>query len=147
MGLRADMPLLARHEGEWEGEYLHLDRDGTLLDRHRVSMTCAIAGDAVYHQTNRYTWDDGRTEVHEFPGEYLGGGRCGFDTERIQGEFWELDDSTIYLSWRYKDEGADLRLFEMIVLSQDGTSRSRVWQWVKGGECVRRTLIDERRVG
>jgi hypothetical protein len=145
MGLRADMPLLARHEGEWAGEYRHLDRDGTLLDRHRVQMTCRIVGDAAYHQVNRYTWDDGRTEVHEFPGTYLGGGRCGFDTERLKGVFWEVDDSTIYLTWQYK--GKPLRLFEMIVLSEDGRSRSRVWQWLEDGVCVRRTLIDERRVG
>ncbi|MEV4573202.1 DUF3598 family protein [Nonomuraea jabiensis] len=146
MGLRADMPLLARHEGEWEGEYLHLDREGNLIDRHRVQMTCAILDDSVYHQTNRYVWDDGRTEVHEFPGTYLGGGRCGFDTERIKGEFRELDGSTIYLSWQYKAEGEDLRLYEMIVLSEDGKSRSRVWQWIKDGVCVKRTLINERRV-
>ncbi|TMR13430.1 DUF3598 domain-containing protein [Nonomuraea turkmeniaca] len=144
MGLRAGMPLLARHEGEWEGEYLHLGRDGTLLDRHRVRMTCRIVGDDAYHQVNRYTWDDGRTEVHEFPGAYLGGGRCGFDTDRLKGVFWEVDDSTIYLTWEYK--GQPLRLFEMIVLSADGKSRSRVWQWLEDGVCVRRTLIDERRV-
>ncbi|MFC4013072.1 hypothetical protein ACFOY2_38005 [Nonomuraea purpurea] len=143
MGLRADMPLLARHEGEWEGDYLHLDREGNPIDRHRVHMTCAILDDAVYHQTNRYTWDDGRSEVHEFPGTYLGGGRCGFDTERIKGEFWELDAGTIYLSWQYKAEGEDLRLYEMIVLSEDGKSRSRTWQWIKDGVCVKRTLINE----
>ncbi|MGW0811431.1 hypothetical protein [Nonomuraea sp. NPDC002799] len=147
MGLRADMPLLARHEGEWEGEYLHLDRDGNPIDRHRVLMTCTILDDAVYHQTNRYLWDDGRSEVHEFPGTYLGGGRCGFDTDRIRGEFWELDDTTIYLSWQYKGEGEDLRLYELIVLSADGKSRSRTWQWVKDGVCVKRTLINERRAG
>ncbi|MGN9838684.1 DUF3598 family protein [Nonomuraea sp. H19] len=145
MGLRADMPLLARHEGEWEGEYRHLDREGNLLDRHRVLMTCRIVDDAAYHQVNRYTWDDGRTETHEFPGTYLGGGRCGFDTERLKGEFRELDDTTIYLTWEYK--GQPLRLYELIVLSTDGKARSRVWQWIEDGVCVRRTLIDERRAG
>lgn len=147
MGLRAEMPLLARHEGEWDGTYVHLDADGTVVDRHRAQLTCAIVDDAVYHQTNRYTWDDGRAEVHEFPGTYLGGGRCGFDTDRLKGEFWELDESSIYLSWQFKAEGEDLRLFELIVLSDDGDTRSRVWQWIKGGEVVRRTLINERRVG
>ncbi|MEU6796472.1 hypothetical protein ABZ907_32675 [Nonomuraea wenchangensis] len=145
MGLREEMPLLARHEGEWEGEYLHLGRDGALLDRHRVHMTCRIVGDAAYHQTNRYTWDDGRVEVHEFPAVHLGGGRCRIDTDRLEGEFREVDDSTIYLTWRYK--GRPLRLFELIVLSEDGRSRSRVWQWLEDGVCVRRTLIDERRTG
>jgi hypothetical protein len=145
MGLRQDMPLLARHEGSWAGEYVHVDRDGTVIDRHQVEMTCAVIDDTVYHQTNRYTWDDGRTEVHEFPGTYRGGGRCGFDTERLKGEFWELDDNTIYLSWQYK--GEDMKLYELIVLSDDGESRNRVWQWIRNGECVKRTLINEKRVG
>ncbi|GAA4058618.1 DUF3598 family protein [Nonomuraea soli] len=146
MGLREDMPLLARHEGEWEGTYTHLDGEGNLIDRHRSHLTCRIVDDVTYHQTNRYTWDDGRTEVLEFPGTYLGEGRCGFDTERIRGTFWELDDSTIYLHWIYKAEGEDMRLFELIVLSDDGKSKSRVWQWIRNGECVKRTLIDEKRV-
>ncbi|MEO3889810.1 hypothetical protein [Nonomuraea sp. B5E05] len=147
MGLREDMPLLARHEGRWEGEYVHVDPGGAVLDRHRVEMTCAIVGDAAYHQTNRYTWDDGRVEVHEFPGRHLGGGRCGFDTDRLKGEFWELDESTIYLRWQFKAEGENLRLFELIVLSETGDTRSRAWQWIRDGVCVRRTLINERRVG
>ncbi|MEV4167175.1 hypothetical protein [Nonomuraea dietziae] len=147
MGLRAEMPLLARHEGEWEGTYLHLGRDGGVLDSHRSRITCSIVGDAAYHQVNEYTWEDGRREVHEFPGAYLGGGRCAFDTERISGEFWEVDASTIYLNWVYKAEGEDLKLFELIVLSDDGGTRSRVWQWIRSGECIRRTLIDEKRVG
>ncbi|NRQ34407.1 DUF3598 domain-containing protein [Nonomuraea sp. NN258] len=146
MGLREDMPLLAKHVGEWAGEYVHVDGAGKELDRHRVEMTCAITEDDRYHQTNRYFWDDGRTEVLEFPGSYLGNGRCGFDTERLKGEFWELDSSTIYLTWQYKAEGEDLRLYELIVLSDDGKSRNRVWQWIKDGECVKRTLINEKRV-
>lgn len=147
MGLRAEMPLLARHEGEWDGTYVHVGPDGAVVDRHRAQLTCAIVDDAAYHQTNRYTWDDGRVEVHEFPGTYLGGGRCGFDTDRLRGEFWELDATSIYLSWQFKAEGEDLRLFELIVLSDDGDTRNRVWQWIKGGEVVRRTLINERRIG
>jgi hypothetical protein len=146
MGLREDMPLLARHEGRWAGTYTHLDPAGTLLDQHGSHLTCTIVDERTYHQVNRYTWDDGRTEEVAFPGAYLGGGRCGFDTERIKGEFWELDASTIYLTWVYKAAAADLRLFELIVLSDDGEHRSRVWQWIQSGVCVKRTIIDERRV-
>ncbi|MFE3450676.1 DUF3598 family protein [Nonomuraea sp. NPDC059194] len=147
MGLRAEMPLLARHEGRWEGTYRHLDSLGQVVDLHRSLVTCSIVDDLAYHQVNEYTWDDGRSERHEFPGTYLGAGRCAFDTERIRGEFWEVDASTIYLNWVFKAEDEDLRLFELIVLSEDGTTRSRVWQWIRAGECVRRTLIDEKRVG
>ncbi|MFI6319594.1 hypothetical protein ACIBG8_18825 [Nonomuraea sp. NPDC050556] len=146
MGLREDMPVLARAEGQWEGVYLHTDADGNVIDRHRSHLTCTIVDGTTYHQVNRYTWDDGREELIEFPGTYLGGGRCGFDTERIRGEFWEPDASTIYLSWTYKADDQDLRLFELIVLSDDGEHKSRTWQWIKDGVCVKRTLINEKRV-
>lgn len=37
--------------------------------------------------------------------------------------------------------------YEMIQLDETGTKRSRVWQWFENGECTRRTLINERKVG
>lgn len=148
MGIRDDMPLLARHEGEWAGTYTYLDREGKVTDTHSSQLTCSLPEDGEwdYHQVNRYAWDDGRTEEHRFPGTYLGNGRCAFDTDRIKGEFWEVDANTIYLSWIYKETGADIRLFELIVLSDDGRHRSRVWQWLKDGQCFQRTVIDETRV-
>jgi hypothetical protein len=147
-GIRDDMPLLARHAGEWEGTYTVVDPAGTVVDHHRSHLTCSFPTDGShdYYQVNRYTWADGRTETHEFPGSYLGDGRMGFDTERIKGETWELDDRAIYLHWIYKAEGTDLRLYELIVLNEGADTRSRVWQWLKDGECVRRTLINEKRV-
>lgn len=148
MGIREDMPLLARHEGEWEGAYTYVDRSGKVTDEHRSLLSCRLPDDGTwdYYQVNKYTWADGRTEEHRFPGTYLGDGRCEFDTERIKGEFWAVDDTTIYLSWVYKKRDADMRLFELIVLSEDGRNRSRTWQWVSGGLCVQRTLINETRV-
>ncbi|MFI6813053.1 hypothetical protein ACIBG7_11615 [Nonomuraea sp. NPDC050328] len=147
MSIRDDMPLLARHEGDWEGTYTVVDRDGRVTDRHTAHLTCALPGDGShdYYQINRYTWPDGRTEEHHFPGRYLGGGRCRFDTDRIIGEFWEADEHTIYLNWVYKADPS-VRLFELIVLSQDGNHRSRTWQWLKDGVCFQRTLINETRV-
>lgn len=151
MGIREGMPLLARHEGEWVGTYTHVDATGTVLDRHHSHLTCAFpaGGDHDYHQTNRYTWDDGREEVHEFPGRYDGHGRMTFDTERIRGVTWALDENALYLTWVYRsaDPAVDQRLFELIVLSADGRHRSRTWQWTEHGVCVRRTLISETRVG
>ncbi|GAA4082728.1 DUF3598 family protein [Nonomuraea soli] len=148
MSIKQDMPLLARHEGEWEGTYTVVDPEGKVTDRHRSHLTCSFPSDGShdYYQVNRYTWDDGRTEEHRFPGRYLGGGRMAFDTERIKGETWELDGQAIYLHWIYRAEGQDLQLFELIVLSRDGRHRSRVWQWIRDGVCVQRTLIDEMRL-
>jgi hypothetical protein len=148
MGIREGMPLLARHDGEWEGTYTHVDPSGHVVDRHRSHLSCRFpkTGDFQYHQINTYTWDDGRSEVHEFPGSYDGYGRMHFDTERITGVTWALDENTLYLTWVFREQGADLRLFELIVLSDDGNHRCRTWQWVRGGRIEMRTLIDESRI-
>ncbi|WP_214316892.1 DUF3598 family protein [Nonomuraea sediminis] len=149
MGIKEDMPLLARHEGEWSGTYTVVSPDGTVIDHHASHLTCSFPDDGGhdYYQVNRYTWPDGRTEEHRFPGTYLGNGRMGFDTERIKGETWELDERAIYLHWYYKAEGVDVQLFELIVLSDDGRHRNRVWQWIRDGVCFQRTLINETRDG
>jgi hypothetical protein len=148
MGIREGMPLLARHEGEWEGDYIYIDASGNVVDRHRSHLSCLFPTTGDYLQINRYTWPDGRTEVHEFPGRYDGYGRMTFDTERIRGTTWGLDENTLYLTWVYKSShpSVDQRLFELIVLSDDGRHRSRVWQWLEHGVCVKRTLISETKV-
>lgn len=150
MGIREGMPLLARHDGTWKGVYTYVDADGRIVDQHESLLTCTFPEDGShdYFQTNTYTWPDGRSERHEFPGTYIGEGRMTFDTERINGVTWGLDDNTIYLTWRYKaaDPNLDQRLFEMIVLDDSGRHRSRTWQWVENGVCVQRTLIQEEKV-
>ena len=147
MGIKEEMPLLARHEGEWEGAYTYVDAEGKVLDRHRSNLSCRFPrdrGEIAYHQTNRYRWDDGREEVHEFPATYADG-RIHFDTERIRGRAWEVDDNTIVLTWTYKGQ-EHLHLYEMIQLSKEGNDRARTWHWFRDDRLFQRTLIDERRV-
>ncbi|WP_256839430.1 DUF3598 family protein [Ornithinimicrobium faecis] len=150
MGIREGMPLLAKHDGEWEGVYTHVDPDGQIIDQHRSHLSCTFPedGSADYYQVNSYTWDDGRTEQHSFPATYDGHGHLFFDTDRLKGIIWALDENAMYLTWRYKsvDPTVDQRLFEMIVLDDSGTQRSRTWQWLENGVCVRRTLIQETRI-
>ena len=140
------MPLLARHEGEWVGEYIHVDASGEIVDRHASHLRCVFPADGSddYHQTNTYTWADGREEQFSFPAEYRAG-RIWFDTERIEGSAWEIDPVTIVLHWVRKDiEGASL--YEMIQLSESGEHRSRTWHWLMNGELFKRTLIKETRL-
>lgn len=150
MGIRQGMPLLARHDGEWEGVYTHVDSDGKIIDQHKSHLSCRFPADGSgdYLQINTYTWEDGRQEVYSFPGSYDGYGRMIFDTERMRGITWGLDETAVYLTWTYKstDPAIDQKLFELILLSPDGTKRSRVWQWLEHGICVKRTLINETRV-
>lgn len=148
--IKTAMPLLARHEGVWDGWYRHFDREGLAVDAHRSRLVCRFPDDGPYpyHQTNRYWWDDGREEVREFPATYRDG-RVWFDTELITG--WaaevELDEHarTVMLYWERKG-APGLCLYEMIQLSDCGRYRSRTWQWIKDGRIQMRTLIDEEKI-
>lgn len=144
--LKTLMPLLARHEGVWEGVYRYYDAAGNKIDEHRSRLLCRFpATGPAYHQTNLYKWADGRTEVRDFPASIVNG-RISWDNELING--WAadvpLDDfkRTTMLNWTRTGE-PDLYLYEMIQISDDGQSRSRTWQWFKQDRLFQRTLIDE----
>ena len=34
------MPVLARHNGEWTGEYIYFSSQGEILDRHKSHLIC-----------------------------------------------------------------------------------------------------------
>jgi hypothetical protein len=146
MSIREEMPLLARHEGEWEGTYTFVDPSGKIIDQHRSHLTCSFpdAGEFPYLQTNSYTWPDGRTEVIEFPAAYKDG-KLWFDTERINGYCWEVDELAMVLKWTYVKDPS-VTLYELILLDESGNNRTRTWHWRKDGVCFQRTLIDEKRV-
>lgn len=148
--LKRIMPLLARHEGVWEGVYRHYNAAGEKTDEHRSRLLCRFPDDGpvAYHQTNHYRWEDGRTEVRDFPAE-VRNGRLWWDNDLING--WAadmpLDDfkRTTVLNWTRTGE-PDLYLYEMIQLADDGQARSRTWQWFKADRLFQRTLVDETRV-
>jgi hypothetical protein len=145
------LPLLARHEGVWDGWYRHYDPNGNKVDEHRSRLVCRFpetVDGPPYHQTNHYSWSDGRTEVRDFPAGF-GDGRLLFDNELIKGWAAEvkIDDfnRSVMLYWKRKGDD-DLYLYEMIQLSDCGRYRHRVWHWYRAGRLVSRTLIDEERV-
>lgn len=147
--LKEQMPTLARHEGVWEGTYRHYDADGNKVDEHHSKLVCRFPKEGhPYHQTNYYTWDDGKTETRDFPAT-VEDGRLRWDNELIQG--WaadvQLDDfgRSTMLNWTRTGE-PDLYLYEMIQISDDGQKRARVWQWFKNDQLISRTLVDERKV-
>jgi hypothetical protein len=149
--MRKEMPLLARHEGDWEGEYIYVDAAGNEIDRHKSHLSCTFPthGEFPYVQINRYSWADGRTEVINFPARYADG-RIWWDTDRIRG--WacsvseDLESRTTMLNWIRKDM-PDTYLYEMIQISADNNKRSRTWHWFKDDELYQRTIITERRIG
>jgi len=145
------MPLLCRHEGVWDGTYTYYNAAGEKIDEHQSRLFCRIKGDGSdtpYHQTNHYSWADGRTEVREFPARYENG-RVWWDNELIKGWAAEvgLDEynRTVMLYWQRQGDPS-LYLYEMIQLSDDGTTRCRTWHWIRNGNLETRTAIQERLV-
>ncbi|MBD2776168.1 DUF3598 family protein [Iningainema tapete] len=145
-GIRENMPVLVRHEGDWVGTYIVVDGEGKVVDRHESHLSCQFPDDGLfsYYQINRYTWSDGKQEEHRFPASYRDG-KIWFDTERIEGKAWEVDDSTIILWFAYKNMPG-FYLYEMIQISPCNNYRSRTWHWFKNDQLFQRTLIQEERL-
>jgi hypothetical protein len=144
--IREEMPVLSRHEGDWKGTYILVDPQGKILDQHQSHLTCQFPthGPYPYYQINRYKWSDGRQEEHKFPGIYREQ-TLWFDTDRIQGKAWEVDNSTIILWFSYK-KIPETYLYEMIQISPCNNYRARTWQWFKNHQIYQRTLIQEERM-
>jgi hypothetical protein len=139
-----EFPVFARHMGVWEGVYTLLDaKTGAILDRHKSRLTCKMSDDGSYWQQNEYFWDDGKTEVKQFPGDFKDGA-LRFDNERLKGEAFEVDANTIFLTWINKQEPG-FSYSEIITLESD-THRCRTWQHFENGEFAKLTVIDERKI-
>ncbi|MGB7370070.1 DUF3598 domain-containing protein [Erythrobacter sp.] len=141
------MPLLARHEGVWDGTYTYFDASDRQVDQHASRLLCRITGDedVPYHQTNHYTWPDGKTEMRDFPATYRDG-RIWWDNDLIQGWAAEvpLDEHnrTMMLYWQRTGDPS-LYLYEQIQISDDGKNRCRTWHWIRDGKLETRTAIQE----
>ena len=147
MGIRDDMPLLARHEGVWDGTYTYFNAAGVQVDAHKSRLFCRFVDDDThpYHQTNYYTWADGRREVREFPATYRDK-RIWWDNDLIIGSAWEVpqdhEGRTMMLYWQRTGDPS-LYLYEMIQISDDGQNRCRTWHWIRNGTLETRTAIEE----
>lgn len=150
MGIKEDMPNLARQEGVWDGCYRHYDAHGKLVDEHRSRLTCRFPDNEEhpYRQTNVYHWPDGRTQLVEFAASYRDGS-LWWDNALVKGRAAELplDEKgrSMVMYWQRADD-PDLYLYEMLQLSDCGKKRSRTWHWIRHGELVARTTVDEKLV-
>jgi hypothetical protein len=150
MGIREDMPLLARHEGVWDGTYTYFNAANEKVDEHQSRLFCRILdeGPHPYDQTNHYTWADGRTDIREFPAEYRDK-RVWWDNELIVGWAAEVgldqNSRTMMLYWQRTGDPS-LYLYEMIQLADSGVDRCRTWHWIRNGLLETRTAIQEKLV-
>ncbi|MBX9731020.1 MAG: DUF3598 domain-containing protein [Sphingomonas sp.] len=148
MGIREDMPVLARHEGVWDGTYTYYNAAGVKIDEHTSRLFCRFLDDNAetpYHQTNHYTWPDGRTEIRDFPAAYHDK-RVWWDNDLIIGSAWEVGEDehrrAVMLYWQRTGDPS-LYLYEMIQIADHGKSRCRTWHWIRNGELETRTAIQE----
>ncbi|GIW08651.1 MAG: hypothetical protein KatS3mg060_3456 [Dehalococcoidia bacterium] len=143
--VRSAMPVLARHEGVWVGEYTHLDPEGAVHDRYRVRSVCELPDDGSCDFRLRTTnqWPDGRIEtiVNE---ARLHDGRLVWSNGRLVGAMWEIDDLTVYTRFGYPDDPT-ITVCEMIQISHDGQHRARTWHWFREERLFRITLTKEQR--
>ena len=150
MGIKEDMPILARHEGVWDGVYMYYNAAGEKVDEHKSRLFCRFPDDGPYryNQSNHYTWADGRTETREFPAEYRDK-RVWWDNDLIKGWAAELEldfmNRSVVLHWERTGDPS-LYLYEMINLADDGLNRCRTWHWIRNGMLETRTAIQERLV-
>lgn len=143
--IRTGMPVLVRHEGRWLGTYTFVSPAGKVNDRYDFDIRVSFADDneRAYRQESFYRWPDGRTREFIFEAGYRDG-RVVWDDGRIAGEMWEIDDRTIYLTFRFADQPG-VECHEMIQTFEGGKKRGRTWLWYRNNELYQYTLIDEAR--
>ena len=144
--VREFLPLLARHQGIWEGEYTHVAPDRSVQDGYlfRILVEIPDEGPAHYRQSSHYWWPDGRAQQLVYEGFYQDG-RVHIDDGRIHGSCWSLDDETLYLTFGFHADPAG-HVCEMIQLSPDGAHRARTWHWFRHDVLWRITLVREHRI-
>jgi len=147
MGIREEMPLLARHEGVWNGTHSYFNVANEKVDKHPSRLICRLPDKGLhpYHQTNHYTWPDGRTEIRDFPAQYRDG-RVWWDNDLIKGWALAVDldeyNRAMMLYWQRSCDPS-LYLYEMIQLCDDGQNRCRTWHWIRYRMLETRTVVKE----
>jgi hypothetical protein len=144
----AHFPVISKQIGTWKGRFRRYDADGKLTADFVSEITVKLDlknKEKPYQQTNKYTYEDGRTQTIESSGR-IEGDKLIFENAQIEG--WANDPSadtnknTTLMYMKYKD-GTGLYVYEIITVSDDGKQRSRATQYMKDGKTIRRTLIDE----
>jgi hypothetical protein len=145
------MPLVADQAGVWDGEYVHLDANHTIIDRHKSRLVCRLHEDdpsaAKLAQSNIYTWADGTQEIRYFETLFKDD-RLWVENDLIKGwvgpDNLDLTKRTILVGWVSKLDPT-LSFYEFITVAADGNAKNRTWHWYRDGQLFQRTVINEKR--
>ena len=58
-GIREGFPALVAHEGEWAGEYIHVDPQNAVIDRHESRLQCRFPDEGsawMYSPAHSPSW-------------------------------------------------------------------------------------------
>lgn len=151
--IAALLPVLARHEGVWDGWFRRVDPHGDKLEEFQTRVIVRYLDDDlwpnIYHQTNAYTLPNGTAQRMETHGS-VSDGKLVFKSARVDG--WSIDDPTdpnrrsALMQMAFLNDPG-LHMYEMMQISDCGRQRTRVAQFLRNGLTVSRTLIDEIRTG
>jgi hypothetical protein len=141
------LPVLARHQGVWDGEYRKQTPAGDLIERHWVRCKVEVPpeGKIGFVLTTRYWYPDGRITNQQFIGDYAGNRSLAFDDGRISGWLREIDDETVVMRFGFIAMPA-LHVVEAIQIDASGDNRARSWHWFEAGRQTAVTLTDEWRI-
>ena len=146
--IKQNMPVLARHEGVWEGTYRFITPHLQVVDQYDFHIEVSFPEDGhggiTYRQLSHYTWPDGRTGAIDFEAQYQDR-QVVFETDAISGRMWEIDDNTLYLTFGFPDQPG-VQVCEMIQLADNNNDRARTWHWFQDGKLFQLTLVDECRI-
>ncbi len=150
--LRRRIPLTAKMEGVWEGVFRRVDLEGEIIETlpSRITVRLLPDGEAYdYHQINLLNPDSDEEQRIESHGKW-DVDRLRFFNERLEG--WakavaadEAGQTSVFLM-EFKD-GSGLTVSEVVSFRPgDPDARMRATQYMRDGQVVRRTLIDEIKV-
>lgn len=147
-------PLLEQ-AGTWKGTFTRVGANGKIEEQFPSTIVVKVGAvnDArAYFQTNTYMKADGKVEVLESIGR-IEVDRVRFDSPQISGFSAPITDdptrrtSLLYAKFKVeKGPMVGVEMFELITLAPDGKSRVRDTQFMRGGQLLRRTIIDEQKV-
>ena len=136
----------------FEGTFQRFDGSGQLIETlpSRIKVDFDPRKDEPYTQVNRYQKPDGTCEEVVSTGEWSDG-MLHFRNHKVSGVSSDLNmkqdpyQRSAMLHIDYHD-GSNITMYEIIAVSPDGKTRSRVAQYDREGVVIRRTLIDEVKV-
>ena len=126
--------------GVWEGSYLHLAPDGTVMERFPSRQEVRLEEGRWYERVI-YLRDGQQPQVLDFRGRFEGDALV-IDDPDFHGEATLIGDNLFVFPYHWKSRPSE-RTVETVSLPAPGT-KVRLWQRFEDGELTRVTVIQER---